>query len=371
MKFATITKACAATVLACTAALACAQTSQEVAARQVGDFKEGSIKGMPGVLPLNALGNAVLANAPDSQLHQLTSSLFAEFRNAATQPGGVKASSLGTVNVTTLTPLFPAEEDLQAIVKLNDDRKRPLWAQDETDGFPETKDGRYVLKPTPTRIARADLMRMAYRAVQSDVRAAKQYAIVFNTWADRQHLANQQGYAAAGELRMRWADVGEVPDLSADAQVGRCFDLEVRTGSEGTTFVNNEDPKQVCIVFDNLRGVAIPMAVKLRDTSQFKPTDDLRVAVVFTLKTALVESTKYNMKPTAVVTATASYLQIVEANSMQVLGPRIPLDGKSPDISFYQGKDCMVNLRSSRSMQPNISAPKCGLTPEQANAAFK
>jgi hypothetical protein len=363
-----ISAAAAAAVFAITSAFA--QPSTDVAARQVGDFKQGSIKGMPGVLPMNVLSLAALGDAPDSELHTLTLNLLDTFKNAATNGGGF-SGGMGKFTATTVAPLFPTPEQFVAISKMNDDSKRPLWAQsDSSDAV--FKDGRFHLPPSPQRLARADLARKIYRAVQTDVRNAKEYAFIFTVNAQREQLANNQ-QGAGGELVIRWTDMGNnEPVLGADAQVGRCTNIMTELSSDGhASFYGPKDPKQVCVAFNNVRGTSIPAAIKVRDTSQFKPNDELRVAIVFTLATPLVTSSKVEGDATAIVDAKASYMQIIEVNSMQTLGPRIPLGAKTADVRYYGGRECMLNLKSSRSLPFEIGATKCGLSAEEAQAAFR
>jgi hypothetical protein len=361
--------AAAAAVFAITSAFA--QPSTDAAARQVGDFKQGSIKGMPGVLPMNVLSLAALGDAPDSELHTLTLNLMSAFKNAATNGGGF-SGGIGKFTATTVAPLFPTPEQFVSISRMNDDRQRPLWAQgDSTEAV--FKDGRFHLPPTPQRLARADLARKIYRAVQADVRNAKEYAFIFPVHAQREQLANNQ-QGAGGELVIRWVDMGgnNEPVLGADAQVGRCTNIKVGMTSDAeASFYAPKDPKQVCVAFNNVRGTSIPAAVKVRDVSQFKPNDELRVAIVFTLATPLVTSGKVEGDASAIVDAKASYMQIIEVNSMQTLGPRIPLDTKTADVRYYGARECLMNLKSSHRMPYEVGATKCGLSAEEAQAAFR
>lgn len=352
-------------------------SAQDAATRQVGDFKEGSIKGLPGVLPLNIVTIAALGNTPDSQLHALTMSVFNDYRNAATNGPGLTNQNFGVVTRNTLAKLFPTPEQLVAIQRTNDDRAKPLWAQGESDTYPQLVDGKFILKPTPTRVARFDFSRAIYRAAQSDVRAAKEYALILDTWANRQQLVNGQGYSQSGQLDLRWSQVEQNATnrliLGGDAQVGRCVPIKVGGTSDAMAQITGEgDAEQVCLAFNNLRGVAIPTAIKVRDTSQFKPKDDLRVAVVFTLQTPVVTKSRVDSNAvSSIIDAKVSYLQIVEVNSMTALGPRIPMDVKSPDLVYLEAKECLMLLKSNRGFPYEVGATKCGLSKEEAAAAFR
>jgi hypothetical protein len=162
-------------------------------------------------------------------------------------------------------------------------------------------------------------------------------------------------------------------NLGGDGQVGRCIPIEVGQSSDAMAQVTGEgDSKQVCLAFNNLKGVNIPTAIKVRDVSQFKPTDDLRVVVVFTLQTPVVTKSRVDsIAMSSIVDAKASYLQIVEVNSMTALGPRIPVDVKSPDVTYLEAKECLMLLKSNRSIPYNIGAQKCGLSQEEAAAALR
>lgn len=362
--------------LAISVSAAHAIAPQEIAPKQIGDFKQGSIKGLPGVLPLNPLSLAVIGNAPDSELHVITGALHSAHTEWARQPVG--NTYMGGVTLKTLEPLLPTAEETRAIGNEQNPRKLPGWAQPEPySSAPEVVNGRHVLYPTPTRLARAEFLRNIYRAVQADVRTAKEYALILPAKPVQKQLPGSQGLAANGELQIPWTVVGEargpndgtlsltLPNLDADGTVARCTGLPLGnlTSGASATFLTKPDADVVCLAFRNMRGVHVPMSIKIRDMNQFKAGDNVRIAIVFTLTLAPAQRIQSlngvmsELQSISIVDAKASYLQIIEVSSMQTLGPKIPII--SPDLTYLEVKDCAFAITRGNRVSGAIATSNC------------
>jgi hypothetical protein len=362
------------TASAATSAFAAAPANPvlETEARQVGGFYEGSIKGLPGVLALNLISIAALSNTPDSGMNSVTWSVINAYQQKLMNNG-----KFGGVTTAILTPLFPSDEAIKAAYSGNNDT-RPLWSQEEpAPAQVNEKTGRYQLVPSKQRLARADLARGIYRKVQADVRAANEFALIVDTMNYSKPLKNGRGAAEAeGQIDILWKDMGgafsqryPTPNFSENGAVMRCVGLMGFGGQRAAVVANGvagkDDTDATCLIFRNISGTGTPTGIRVRDMSVFKATDDIKVAVVFVKSGAPIE--RQDSIPRDIgftesvgiseVTVVASYLQVLDANTMTTLGPRIPLT--SSNLVFLDAKQCELDVARQHSMPREVAASRC------------
>jgi hypothetical protein len=190
-------------------------------------------------------------------------------------------------------------------------------------------------------------------------------------------LKNGRGTAEAeGQIDILWKDMHgafvnkyPTPNFTDSGAVMRCNGLVDAGGSRAsaiaTGVMGKDDTDSICIVFRNISGTGTPTSIKVRDMSVFKATDDIKVAVVFVKSGAPIDRLDEIPKDAGLtasigisqVTVVASYLQVLDANTMTTLGPRIPL--ASPNLLYYDAKQCGLDLALQHGMPRDIAASRC------------
>ena len=90
-------------------------------------------------------------------------------------------------------------------------------------------------------------------------------------------------------------------------------------------------------------------------------------AVVF----VVVKTTERSGRQEPNVEAKVSYMQVIEANSMQTLGPKIGLAAASPDVLYFEGNECALELNHQRNVKPELGQALCSAAKVSTVAAAR
>ena len=369
-------------------------------------FTEGTFEGMPDVLMLNNISAMVLARAPDTVLYTAAKAYMREDLAFWSQKSNWENSAISLKDhsaFVTLKPLLLAKP-----VESNADT--PNWAQcfnafedrpNEVKDAPQarTSFGRrpQVMTPScgkgPAGEAKLnvsiDHAISMVRAVQADVKKATQFgvSVLFhyrpgrdtallngtlnaNAWGSAKdavkvsdldqvsdpvspvisHTPQKTGAGIA--VRLGWGTMDTMlPNGQLNYCLGQTYDAY---GAADVSLIAKGDPSELCVDFKGFKGVTIPTHMMLRDVSQFKEGDDLRLVIVFSVDSMGAVGQNPVGTVSSIVNATPAYAQIVDLRTRRAIGNRISF-ATPKTFATLRTSSCMRNMHANNMAEASLA----------------
>jgi hypothetical protein len=327
-------------------------------------FAQGTIEGMPDVLVLNRISAMELAKAPDSLMYRIGAKYLWDDQTFwqdryKTERSAISVDRESHVSLKPLLMSAPITQtpdwakcppDFVRVQSTEKDAaeganvlmgyyRQKMVSSCGQDPAAEAKTNEFIDKATGL-----------VRAVQADTRKATQFAILvkLNFEYERdmmflnQHdtgapvkvadldqsisstgiqMTTVQRTAAGVAVRIGWGHY-----LSSSAQLGYCMETYDVENAASQYMLRPGDVSQICFAMRGMKGMTIPISLMVRDITQFKQGDDLRLAVVFAPEDQSVKSPRKNGTSQRTVTVRPAYAQVVDIRTKRVIGERIAFD---------------------------------------------